>query len=76
VTKQNQVRLHLPACFDGARLVVVALRRRTVVVTKEARRDADMKRVINRNAGGSAIAKQMWIDRSPERRARALDASF
>ena len=54
--------LHEAARFDAARLVVIAFGGRRAAMTEQACGDANMCRVVDRNAGGSAIPKQVWID--------------
>ena len=62
-TPGQQGFLHQTAGFETARLVVMAFRGRAAAMAEQLRGDADMGWVVDRDAGGGAIAKQMQVDR-------------
>src|SRR5215831_9001582 len=65
--------LHQAAGFDAARLVVVAFGRRSSAMTEQAGSDADMCRILDRNASGGAITKQVRVDRLSQSFTRTRD---
>ena len=61
IAKPFQAVLVFEARFGGTGLVVVALRRLTIVVTKEAFEAHHVRRLLDRIRGGDGIAKQVRI---------------
>ena len=57
VTPRQKGFLHKAARFDTARLVVIAFCCRSGAMTEQTGRNADVGRVVNRNARDSAIPK-------------------
>src|SRR5580704_910349 len=54
--------LHEAARFDAARLVVIALCCRSVAMTEQTGGNANVGRIVDRDARRSAISKQVWIN--------------
>jgi hypothetical protein len=62
VPESQKIVLHKAARFDPARLVVIALGRRAGAVAEQSRGNADVGRIVDRDARHSAISKQVRIN--------------
>src|SRR5215469_2814694 len=60
--QRKQVVLHQAAGFDAARLIVVSLSCGSGAMAEQTGGYADMRGILDRDAGGGAIAKQVRVD--------------
>lgn len=75
VAKRENMFLHQTTGLDAAGMVVVALGSRSRAMTEQTAGDADVVRIVDRNAGSGTIPEQVRVDRPAQAVAGPAQAS-